>query len=44
MTVVISEFWCGVLATIGVEIGAFVLTCFYAVIKSSIKKRRNASN
>ena len=44
MTITISEFWCGVLATIGVEIGAFILTLIYYATKNSLKSRRNASN
>lgn len=43
MTITISPFWCGVLATVGVEIGAFILTIIYYTIKHSLKSRRNAS-
>jgi hypothetical protein len=44
MTITISEFTLGVLTTLGVEIGAFILTIIYYAIKSSLKSRRNASN
>lgn len=43
MTITISEFALGVLATIGVELGALILTIIYIAIKSSLKSRRNAS-
>lgn len=43
MTITISAFWCGVLATIGVEILAFILTCIYVAIRNSLNSRRNAS-
>ena len=43
MTIYISEFVLGVLATIGIEIGALILTIIYVTIKHSIKTRRNAS-
>ena len=43
MTITINEFWCGVLATVGIEVGAFILTCIFVVIKNSINSRRNAS-
>ena len=35
MTVYISQFWCGVLATLGVEILLFILLC---AIATDIKK------
>lgn len=43
MTITISEFWCGVLATVGIEVGAFILTAIFVAIKSSVNSRRNAS-
>lgn len=44
MTITISEFWLGVIATVGIEIGALFLTILYSTIKSMLKTRRNASN
>ena len=43
MTITISEFWCGVLATIGIEIGALFLTILYSAIRNTVKTRRNVS-
>ena len=44
MTIFIPEFWLGVIATVGIEIGAFILTIIYCYIRYSLKTRRNASN
>ncbi len=44
MTITISEFWCGVIATIGAEILAFFLTVMFYTVKNSLKTRRNTSN
>lgn len=43
MTITISEFALGVIATIGVEVGAFVLTIIYFAIRYSLKSRRKQS-
>lgn len=43
MTITISEFALGVIATIGVEVGAFVLTIIYFAIKHSLKSRKKQS-
>ena len=44
MTITISEFALGVIATLGIEIGAFILTIIYIAIRCSLKTRRNTSN
>ena len=41
MTIYISDFVLGILATIGVELGALILTIIYATIRSSLKSHRN---
>ena len=43
MTITIDPFWAGVLATIGIEIGAFILTCIFYAIRNASKSSRNAS-
>ncbi len=43
MTITISEFALGVIATIGVELGALILTTIYCVIRYSLKSRRKQS-
>ena len=43
MTITISPFVCGILATIGSEILAFIICLIISAIKHSVKTRRNAS-
>lgn len=43
MTITISEFALGVIATIGVELGALILTIIYIAIRYSLKSRGNKS-
>ena len=43
MTITIDPFWAGVLVTIGIELGAFFLTCIFYAIRNSAKSRGNAS-
>lgn len=43
MTITISEFALGVIATIGVELGALILTIIYFTIRYSLKTRRKQS-
>lgn len=44
MTFTISQFWCGVLATIFAEIMAFFIMIIITAIKNSVKTHRNTSN
>lgn len=43
MTIIVSEFWLGVIATIGIEVGASFLILLYFTIRYSLESRRNAS-
>lgn len=43
MTFYISPFVLGIICTIGAEILAFILTCIFVGVISSVKTRRNAS-
>lgn len=42
MTITISDFWCGVIVTISIEILAFFFTALYYSAKGRRKTRRNA--
>lgn len=43
MTIIVSEFWLGVLATIGIEVGASFLILLYFTLRYSLKSRKDAS-
>ena len=45
MTIYISQFWCGVLATLGVELLLFITFCFITIdIKGGKKNGKGKDN